>query len=80
MIFDRVVSEGSRSHGYASRPGDSLRQIPADGDSEISAMFFGHNEKLGISTVEIAAKLKIGQPSVSRSSRRGEKNSGRKSA
>jgi hypothetical protein len=36
-------------------------------------MKFILGKKLGMSTIEIAGRLKIGQPSVSRSSKRGEK-------
>ena len=38
-----------------------------------SLLCFWSHRKLGMSTVEIASRLKIGQPAVSRSSMRGEK-------
>ncbi len=40
--------------------------------ASLSLLCFWAHRKLGMITIEIAAKLKIGQPSLSRSLKRGE--------
>ena len=70
--FDRVVLRVAEVMGI--RPGEvtALGKSPMTVTARSLLCFWLHR-KLGMSTVEIAARLRIGQPTVSRSSIRGEK-------
>ncbi|HJX32122.1 MAG TPA: transposase [Thermodesulfobacteriota bacterium] len=70
--FDRVVERVAELMGMAPEQVTAFGKSPQTVKARALLCFWAHR-KLGMSTVEITGKLKISQPAVSRSSKRGEK-------
>jgi putative transposase len=70
--FDRAVERTAEVMGMTPDQVTAFGKSPQTVNSRSVLCFWAHR-KLGMSTVEIANKLKMSQPAVSRSSRRGEK-------
>jgi hypothetical protein len=70
--FDRAVARVAEVMGLSAEQVTAFGKSPQTVQARSLLCFWAHR-KLGMSTTEIAGKLKICQPAVSRSSRRGEK-------
>ena len=69
--FDRVVLRVAEVMGMRQDQVTAFGKSPRTVTARSLLCFWAHR-KLGMTTVQIAARLRIGQPSVSRSSIRGE--------
>jgi len=69
--FDRAVERVAEMMRMSPEQVTALGKSPQTVKARSLLSFWAHR-KLGMSTIEIASKLKISQPAVSRSSRRGE--------
>jgi len=70
--FDRTVVRVAEVMGMTPGQVTAFGKSPQTVEARSLLCFWAHR-KLGMSTIEIAGKLKICQPAVSRSSKRGEK-------
>jgi putative transposase len=70
--FDRAVARVGEVMGMSSDQVTAFGKSPQTVTARSLLCFWAHR-KLGMSTIEIAAKLRMSQPSVSRSSKRGER-------
>lgn len=70
--FDRAVVRVAEVMGMSPEQVTAFGKSPQTVRARSLLCFWAHR-KLGMSTIEIAAKLKISQPAVSRSSKRGER-------
>jgi len=70
--FDRAVARVAEVMGMTSEQVTAFGKSPQTVKARSLLCFWAHR-KLGMSTIEIAGKLKISQPAVSRSSKRGAK-------
>ncbi len=70
--LDRAVARVAEVMGMAAEQVTAFGKSPQTVRTRALLCYWAHR-KLGMSTIEIARKLKISQPAVSRSSRRGER-------
>jgi hypothetical protein len=69
--FDRAVARVAEVMGMSAEQVKAFGKSPPTVKARSLLCFWAHR-KLGLSTIQIAARLKIGQAAVSRSSKRGE--------
>jgi putative transposase len=70
--FDRTVARVAEVLGISPEQVTAFGKSPQTVQARALLCFWAHR-KLGMSTIEIARKLKLSQPAVSRSSQRGER-------